>query len=150
QRASDRSCSAAFESFGGRVVFSCAWPTARSVEGDMSAARDSARRSMSPIDACDVHRSGSLPARPSIPALAPRGVAGETYADQLSELMQRYAEGEDSAFEELYRLMAPRLYRFCLRLAIARSDADDLLQETMLRIHRARSTYLAGSNPLHW
>jgi RNA polymerase sigma-70 factor (ECF subfamily) len=74
----------------------------------------------------------------------------ETNADQLSELMQRYARGEDSVFEALYRLMAPRLYRFCLRLAAGKAEADDLLQETLLRVHRARATYLAGSNPLHW
>src|SRR4029077_10243616 len=71
----------------------------------------------------------------------------ETNADQLSELMQRYARGEDSVFEELYRLMAPRLYRFCVRLVTANSEADDLLQETMLRVHRARATYLAGVIP---
>jgi len=52
----------------------------------------------------------------------------ETNADQLDELMQRYAKGEDEVFEELYRLMAPRLYRFCLRLATRRPEADDCFQ----------------------
>lgn len=74
----------------------------------------------------------------------------ETNADWPSELMQRYAAGDDGVFDELYGLMAPRLYRFCLRLTSGRSEADDLLQETMLRLHRARATYLAGSNALHW
>ena len=74
----------------------------------------------------------------------------ETNADRLSELMQRYASGENGVFEQLYRLMAPRLYRFCLRLATRQSEADDYFQETLLRIHRARATYLAGSNVLHW
>ena len=74
----------------------------------------------------------------------------ETNVDPISELMQRYAQGEDCVFEELYRRMAPRLYRFCLRLAASRPEADDLLQETMLRVHRARATYIPGSNVLHW
>src|SRR5262249_54828630 len=74
----------------------------------------------------------------------------ETNADQLSELMQRYARGEDGVFEQLYRLMAPRLHRFCWRLATRQSEADDYFQETLLRIHRARATYLASSNTLHW
>jgi RNA polymerase sigma-70 factor, ECF subfamily len=74
----------------------------------------------------------------------------ETNAHQLGELMQRYARGEDCVFEQLYRLLAPRLYRFCLRLATRQSEADDYFQETLLRIHRARATYLAGSNTLHW
>src|SRR5262245_65087525 len=74
----------------------------------------------------------------------------ETNAEHVSALMHRYATGDDGAFGELYRLMTPRLYRFCMRLTTGRSEADDLLQETMLRIHRARATYLAGSNALHW
>src|SRR5215470_14086862 len=74
----------------------------------------------------------------------------DTNADRLSELMQRYARGEDGVFEQLYRLMAPRLYRFCLRLATRQPEADDYFQETLLRIHRARATYRAGSNTLHW
>ena len=74
----------------------------------------------------------------------------ETTDEPLIELMLRYARGEDGVFEELYRGLAPRLHRFCLRLTSSRPEADDLLQETMLRIHRARATYLAGSHPLHW
>jgi len=70
--------------------------------------------------------------------------------DQLSELMRRYAMGESDVFEQLYLLLAPRLYRFCLRLSGARTDADDLLQDTFLRMHRARATYVAGVNVLHW
>jgi RNA polymerase sigma-70 factor, ECF subfamily len=70
--------------------------------------------------------------------------------DQLNALMARYGKGDDSAFEPLYRLLAPRLYRFCMRLAPRRTDADDLLQETFLRLHRGRATYLAGANALHW
>jgi RNA polymerase sigma-70 factor, ECF subfamily len=74
----------------------------------------------------------------------------DTEVEQLNELMGRYGRGDDRAFEPLYKLMAPRLYRFCLRLTPHRTDADDLLQETFLRLHRARATYLAGANALHW
>ena len=70
--------------------------------------------------------------------------------DRASELMQRYARGEDDVFADLYTLMAPRLYRFCLRLATRKPEADDVFQETFLKLHRARATYLAGTNPLHW
>ena len=70
--------------------------------------------------------------------------------EQLNELMRRYGTGESRAFEPLYNLLAPRLYRFCLRLAPRRIDADDLLQETFLRLHRARATYLVGASALHW
>ena len=70
--------------------------------------------------------------------------------DAMSALMERYAAGEDSVFEHLYRLMAPRLYRFCLRLTRLAEEADDCFQETFLRLHRARATYVTGANALHW
>jgi len=70
--------------------------------------------------------------------------------DQLGQLMKRYARGEDCVFEELYRLLAPRVYRFCSRLAMDQQEADDCFQETLLRIHRARATYLDGADTLPW
>ncbi len=68
----------------------------------------------------------------------------------MCRLMERYASGEDAVFDELYCEMAPRLYRFCLRLAVRQADADDCFQETFLKMHRARATYACGANPLHW
>lgn len=70
--------------------------------------------------------------------------------DELSALMDSYASGNDDVFESLYALLAPRLYRFCLRLAARRADADDCFQETMLKLHRARATHVQGANPLYW
>jgi RNA polymerase sigma-70 factor (ECF subfamily) len=70
--------------------------------------------------------------------------------DPLSVMMERYAGGEDEVFEPLYRLLAPRLYRFCLRLTARRCEADDCFQETLLKLHRARATYLPGASALHW
>jgi RNA polymerase sigma-70 factor, ECF subfamily len=70
--------------------------------------------------------------------------------DRLSSLMDRYARGEDRVFEQLYGLLAPRLYRFCTRLTPSVAEADDCFQETFLRLHRARATYVTGANPLHW
>lgn len=77
-------------------------------------------------------------------------VMHEEREDLLNVLMQRYAAGEDEAFSQLYRLMAPRLYRFCLRLARSRSEADDCFQETFLKLHRVRATYLRGADALPW
>jgi RNA polymerase sigma-70 factor (ECF subfamily) len=73
-----------------------------------------------------------------------------TDSDELSALMDSYASGNDEAFEPLYALLAPRLYRFCLRLTARRVDADDCFQEAMLKLHRARATYTRGANALYW
>lgn len=83
--------------------------------------------------------------KPLLARLFPGGEIGS-----LSELMQRYAEGDDQLFEPLYRLLAPDLYRFCRRLARHQAEADDVFQDTFLKLHRARATYLPGSNVLHW
>jgi RNA polymerase sigma-70 factor (ECF subfamily) len=71
-------------------------------------------------------------------------------SDLLSELMERYANGDETVFEQLYGLLAPRLYRFCVRLARLAPEADDIFQETFLKLHRARATYSSGANPLPW
>jgi RNA polymerase sigma-70 factor, ECF subfamily len=70
--------------------------------------------------------------------------------DGLTALMERYAAGDDEVFDSLYGQLSTPLYRFCLRLATNRAEADDLFQETFLKLHRARGTYMAGSNALHW
>lgn len=67
-----------------------------------------------------------------------------------SALMERYASGDDAVFDQLYSLTAPRVYGFCVRLTGHPAAADDLFQETYLKLHRGRSTYLAGSDVLHW
>jgi RNA polymerase sigma-70 factor, ECF subfamily len=72
----------------------------------------------------------------------------ETHA--LSGLMERYATGDERAFEPLYRLLSPRLYGFCRRMAANGPEGDDLFQETLLKLHRARATYVTGANVLHW
>ena len=50
----------------------------------------------------------------------------------------------------MYGALEAPLYRFCLRLTTRRPEADDLFQETFLKMHRARATYAPGANVLHW
>jgi len=70
--------------------------------------------------------------------------------DETNAAMERYAQGEDQAFSELYDSLAPRLHRYLLRSSRDPARADDLLQETMLRIHRARGRFIAGAEVLPW
>jgi RNA polymerase sigma-70 factor (ECF subfamily) len=64
--------------------------------------------------------------------------------------MLRYAQGDNAAFRDVYAALAPRLHGFCVRLCAGRAEADDLLQETLLKLHRSRSAYRPDANPLHW
>jgi RNA polymerase sigma-70 factor (ECF subfamily) len=66
------------------------------------------------------------------------------------DAMQRYACGDNGAYSEVYAQLAPPLHRFCLRLCAGTPEADDLLQETLLKLHRARASYRPELNPLHW
>lgn len=64
--------------------------------------------------------------------------------------MERYANGSAEAFEEVYRLTAPKVYSYLLRLCRQREKAEDLLQVTYSKVHRARTSYLSGAPPLPW
>ncbi len=65
-------------------------------------------------------------------------------------LMRNYAEGSESAFYELYRRLTPKLFGYLLRLTRQRERAEDLLQITYSKIHRARGSYLEDAPLLPW
>lgn len=55
--------------------------------------------------------------------------------------MTAYCEGDGSAFERLFVALGPRLHGFFMRSFKSAEVADDLMQTTFLRLHRARSAY---------
>ena len=66
------------------------------------------------------------------------------------ELMARYCDGDAAAFRELYGAVAPKLLGYLMKMAKSRALADDLLQQTFLKVHRARSAYVRGADPVPW
>lgn len=64
--------------------------------------------------------------------------------------MERYAGGDTAAFGQLYDALSPRLYGYLLRQTRDRARAEDLLQQTMLQIHRARDRFIAGAEVMPW
>jgi RNA polymerase sigma-70 factor (ECF subfamily) len=70
--------------------------------------------------------------------------------DELRELMIAYQEGQISAFERLYALLAPQLRRYLASLTRNRERTEDLLQETFLQLHRARHTYIRPKPVRPW
>jgi RNA polymerase sigma factor (sigma-70 family) len=67
----------------------------------------------------------------------PRGLSDE-------ELLRRFAAGEASAFEQLYRHYALRVFRYLLRNLRDRVLAEDALQETWFAVAREASRYRPG------
>src|SRR5215813_11872212 len=67
-----------------------------------------------------------------------------------AQLMQRYCDGDAGAFRALYALVAPRLLGYLVKMTRDRALADDLLQQTFLKVHRARAAYIRGADPVPW
>ena len=68
----------------------------------------------------------------------------------LDTLMARYQAGDLAAATALIECIGPQLHRFFLAQSFISADADDLMQETWLRIHRVRHTYRPGEPVLPW
>lgn len=64
--------------------------------------------------------------------------------------MDRYADGDDAAFTEVFAGLAPRIQAFLYRLCGSPDLASDLTQETFLRMHRARGSFAAGHAVVPW
>jgi RNA polymerase sigma-70 factor (ECF subfamily) len=75
----------------------------------------------------------------------------EIHADSsVKSAMDRYADGDDAAFSELYDTLAPRLYGYLLRQTRNNARAEDLLQQTFLQMHCARGNFIRGADVVPW
>jgi RNA polymerase sigma-70 factor (ECF subfamily) len=64
----------------------------------------------------------------------------------MDERAGRLARGEMKAFAELYELSAQRVHRYLLVRLGSQADADDVLQETFVRLARTRQKLAAVQN----
>jgi RNA polymerase sigma-70 factor, ECF subfamily len=74
----------------------------------------------------------------------------ERLTPELETLMLRYQQADRASAELLMRALQPILMRFFLSTPDGRQNADDLAQETLLRLHRARHTYRPPDPLLPW
>ena len=66
------------------------------------------------------------------------------------ELAGRIRSGDGSAFEELYRQHATRLYNLAYRMAGGPAEADDLLQDIFLLVYRKLGSFRGDSSLGTW
>jgi RNA polymerase sigma-70 factor (ECF subfamily) len=66
------------------------------------------------------------------------------------ELMAAYVGGDEQAFAELFRRYAPWMLRLLVRGLPSREEANDLLQQTFLHVHRARADFDTGRRVRPW
>ena len=69
---------------------------------------------------------------------------------ELRDLMRRYQSGDPIAIEHLVRRISPALLRYFAGSLSGRNEAEDLLQDTWLQIHKARHTHRPGEPVLIW
>jgi RNA polymerase sigma-70 factor (ECF subfamily) len=67
-----------------------------------------------------------------------------------NQAMDRYASGDATAFPILYDAIAARVEGLVRRRTRDPSQIDDIVQQTFERIHRARATFIRGSDVLSW
>ena len=65
-------------------------------------------------------------------------------------LMLAFRAGDESALSDLYRRWAGPLLRFLERMVRERSIAEELMQETFLRVHGARDRYAPDARFSTW
>jgi len=100
------------------------------------------RRSLN-WDARSVTERISTKAAPAVSPIA---------SDQISEAeaIQRAREGDQTAFEYLYRLHSRRVYAVCLRMLADPTEAEDLTQEAFLLLFRKIHTFRGESAFSTW
>jgi RNA polymerase sigma-70 factor, ECF subfamily len=67
-------------------------------------------------------------------------LAAEIVLDEDSELLDRLAAGDEAAFRQLVERHIDRAYAIALRIVGSAADAEDVVQDTMLKVwsHRGR------------
>jgi RNA polymerase sigma-70 factor, ECF subfamily len=71
--------------------------------------------------------------------------------EDISQLISRVALGDRAAFNALYAATSAKLFGVCLRVLKNRTDAEDVLQETYVKIwHNAAKYQVSGYSPVTW
>jgi RNA polymerase sigma-70 factor, ECF subfamily len=70
--------------------------------------------------------------------------------DGADAAMERYARGDEAAFADVYDAIAPRLLDFLRKATRDPFAAEDLMQQTLLHMHRARGSFIPGAPVMPW
>lgn len=68
---------------------------------------------------------------------------------ELEELMERYADGDQRAFSEMYDRLRPVIFGRAAR-KVGPEIAEDIVQATFLKLHANRRRYRTGTALLPW
>ena len=68
----------------------------------------------------------------------------------LDGYIAKMAKGDTRSLELLYRAAAPGVYAYALSILKNSHDAEDVLQESFLRIYSSASSYVSQGKPMAW
>jgi RNA polymerase sigma-70 factor, ECF subfamily len=69
---------------------------------------------------------------------------------ELRTLMTQYQSADPAALDELVRRVSPPLLRYFSSSRFGRGEAEDLLHDCWIRIHRSRHTYRSSEPVMPW
>ncbi len=69
---------------------------------------------------------------------------------RIDRCIERLAASDTEALGELYMLAKTPIFTYALSLLKNRHDAEDVLEETFLRIYRSAATYRPLGKPMAW
>ncbi len=74
-----------------------------------------------------------------------------TDTDTLEHLLARSGLGDRAAFKSVYERTSAKLFGVCLRILNDRSEAEEVLQETYVKVWRNAGRYVqAKASPISW
>ena len=65
-------------------------------------------------------------------------------------LAERALRGDDKAFNELFEIYFPRLFRFALRRVADEAEAEDIVQSTLIKAMRSLSSWRGEASLFTW
>jgi RNA polymerase sigma factor (sigma-70 family) len=71
-------------------------------------------------------------------------VSNEGYLDSDEQLMRRYQQGDEQAFNELFSRYSPRVFGFLQKRVGNHEDLHDLFQNVFTKLHRSRPLFKDG------
>ena len=80
-----------------------------------------------------------MDARGALPELTP-----------MEEMIKRMAAGEKNAMAEIYNEASASVYGFVLSILRNTHDAEDVLQDTFIKLWSASSGYMPQGKPMAW
>lgn len=120
------------------------------LDGVRSSLRKSLRRVAKTSDRIGADGDFDLEQEREYPMMAIPSAPDQAPLLRLQSLMAGYQHGDEEAARALIQQVSPLLLRYFLVQAGNRRFADDLVQETWLRIHKARPTYRSEEALLPW